>query len=87
MAKKKQTFEQALEQLTTLAEQIEKGEIGLEESIARYEEGMKLIQYCRHILTNCEHKIETLQKQHDGALTSLAMQNLTDETIAELREQ
>ncbi len=78
MAKKKQTFERALEQLSTLAEQIEKGEIGLEESIAKYEEGMKLIQYCRTILTNAESKIETLQQQSDGTLKAESARNPTE---------
>ena len=68
MAKKKQTFEQALEQLSTLAEQIEQGEIGLEDSIAKYEEGMKLLQHCRAILSNAESKIELLQQKGDGTL-------------------
>ena len=40
MAKKKPTFEEALKQLETIAEQIERGEIGLEDSITKYEEGL-----------------------------------------------
>ena len=38
MGKQKVTFEQALGKLERIVEQIESGEIGLEESIAHYEE-------------------------------------------------
>ena len=68
MAKRKQTFEEALEQLETIAERIEQGKIGLEESIAQYEEGMVLIKHCREILSKAEHKIQKLQERADGTL-------------------
>ena len=53
MAKRKQTFEEALEQLETIAE---------------YEEGMVLIKHCREILSKAEHKIQKLQERADGTL-------------------
>ncbi len=68
MAKKKLTFEQALKQLEGITEQIERGAVGLEESIAKYEEGMGLITQCRAILTKAERKIEQLQERSDGEL-------------------
>ncbi len=69
MAKeKKTTFEQALGKLEQIVEQIESGEIGLEESIARYEEGTRLIKQCRGILDAAEKKIELLAKADDGGL-------------------
>ena len=70
MAKKKPTFEEALEQLEELTRQIEEGEIGLEESITKYEEGMKLVQHCRDVLGKAEHKIEQLQQRADGSLAT-----------------
>jgi len=66
MAKKKPTFEEALKQLEELTEQIEQGRIGLEESIAKYEEGMKLVQHCRSVLAKAEQRIEQLQVGADG---------------------
>jgi len=68
MAKKKLTFEQALTQLETIAEQIEQGKIGLEESIDKYEEGMRLVKQCRDILSKAEMKIQKLQERSDGTL-------------------
>ncbi len=70
MAKKKPTFEEALGQLEELTRQIEQGEIGLEESITKYEEGMKLVQHCRDVLGKAEHKIEQLQQRADGSLAA-----------------
>ncbi len=68
MAKKKLTFEDALKQLETIAEQIERGSIGLEESIDKYEEGMALVKQCRDILTKAELKIQQLQQRGDGTI-------------------
>ena len=68
MAKKKLTFEQALKQLETIAEQIERGTIGLEESIDKYEEGMALVKQCRDILSKAELKIQQLQQRGDGTM-------------------
>lgn len=64
--KKKPTFEEALRQLEAIAEQIEQGKIGLEESISKYEEGMALIRHCRDILAGAETKIQQLQASADG---------------------
>ncbi len=79
MAKKKPTFEEALEQLEELTRQIEEGEIGLEESITKYEEGMKLVQHCRDVLGKAEHKIEQLQQRADGSLATRDMNTSTEE--------
>ena len=69
MAKQKVTFEQALGKLERIVEQIESGQIGLEESIARYEEGIKLIKQCRTILDAAEKKIQLLAKSDAGRLS------------------
>ena len=68
MAKKKLNFEEALKQLETIAGQIERGTIGLEESIDKYEEGMALVKQCRDILSKAELKIQQLQQRADGTL-------------------
>ena len=68
MGKRKLTFEEALKQLEQIAEQIEQGKIGLEESITQYERGMALVRQCREILSRAEHKIQQLQERGDGTL-------------------
>ena len=58
----KQTFEQALADLEKIVTEVEQGKIGLEQSIEKYEQGMKLIKYCRTILEQAEKRIETITK-------------------------
>lgn len=76
MSKKKTTtrakagapdFETAVAQVEDLIDRIEQGEIGLEESVAAYEQGVKLIQRCRGILDTAEQKIIELTEQADSA--------------------
>ncbi len=67
MGKRKLTFEQALSELESIAEQIEQGKIGLAESIEKYERGMALVKQCRDMLSTAENKIQQLQQSADGA--------------------
>jgi len=68
MGKRKPSFEEALKQLETIAEQIEQGKIGLEESITQYETGMALVKHCREILSRAEQRIQKLHEREDGTL-------------------
>jgi exodeoxyribonuclease VII small subunit len=74
MAKKQQTtpksFEDAMTELEQILTDIEAGQIGLEESLARYERGTFLIQHCRGVLGAAEKQIELLSKGADGSLQS-----------------
>jgi exodeoxyribonuclease VII small subunit len=65
---KKPTFEQYLAELEKIVSQIESGQIGLEESIQRYEKGTRLIQQCRTILDAAEKQIQLLAKSEQGEL-------------------
>jgi len=56
----KKTFEESVEAVESLIEQIETGEIGLEDALKHYEQGTKLIAHCRGILDVAEKKIEKL---------------------------
>jgi len=60
------TFEQALQRLETIVQGMEQGRLPLEQSLARYEEGMQLASFCAATLGNAEKKIELLQKQREG---------------------
>lgn len=68
MNEKPPTFEEALARLEAIAEQIERGQIGLEESITRYEEGMTLVRQCRDLLTRAEHRIQQINQKADGSI-------------------
>ena len=53
-------YETLIEQLEELVERIESGEIGLEDSIKAYEQGVVLVAKARAILTRAEQRIEQL---------------------------
>ncbi|MBT3278483.1 MAG: exodeoxyribonuclease VII small subunit [Phycisphaerales bacterium] len=62
------TFEEAMAQLEQIVAQIESGEISLEESIAKYEQGTKLVSACRSMLDTAEKKIQILTETQNGEL-------------------
>ncbi len=61
-------FEDAMARLDAIVEAMEAGEIGIEESIARYEEAMSLAAHCRQILTNAELRIKKIQADASGEI-------------------
>jgi len=67
-------FEEAVERLEKIIDQIETGETGLEESLARYEQGMELVSHCRRILDRADQRIKELTKRADGAFVEAEAQ-------------
>jgi exodeoxyribonuclease VII small subunit len=61
-------FEKALERLEKIVEELEAGNIPLEEALKKYEEGVKLSRVCGEKLTQAEKKIQVLTKSLDGTL-------------------
>jgi len=60
MAKKKPNFEKALTELETLVEDMEQGNLSLEESLKRFEKGIALSSECQQALQNAELKVKEL---------------------------
>lgn len=60
------SFEAAIERLQTIVEELEGGSLSLEESIARYEEGVKLSRRLTQTLDQAEKRIERLSSGVDG---------------------
>lgn len=54
------SFEAALGQLETIVHELEDGEVGLAEALARYEQGVKLLKQCYGLLERAERRIELL---------------------------
>lgn len=54
------TFETALAQLQMIVSQLEDGALGLEQSLAQFEQGVGLLRNCYQILEQAEQKIEML---------------------------
>lgn len=57
-------FEDCLQQLEKIVEQLERGDLSLEQSLVLFEEGMKLSNSCRQELESAEGKVEMLLKQN-----------------------
>jgi exodeoxyribonuclease VII small subunit len=62
-------FEDAMQRLDKIVEAMESGEIGIEESIGRYEEAMQLAAHCREILDRSEQRIKKIQLDAAGKPT------------------
>lgn len=63
-----QSFEAALEDLEQVVEQLESGELSLEDSLAAFEKGVGLVKHCNQKLNEVEKKIEVLVKDKEGKL-------------------
>jgi exodeoxyribonuclease VII small subunit len=61
-------FEDSLKQLETIVNQLEKGDLPLEDSIKLFEEGIRLSSACKEELDAAEGKVQVLLKQRDGSL-------------------
>lgn len=62
----KQSFEESLRRLEEIVNQLEQGEIPLEDSVKMYEEGLTLSKSCIEKLTQAELKLKKLSKDING---------------------
>jgi len=60
------TFEEALSELESIVQKLEKGEGGLAEAIAAYERGEQLRQHCESKLSEARTRIEKIVKGPNG---------------------
>lgn len=82
MAQKNSTnkkFETALEELEVVVEQLETGELSLEESLETFEKGVGLVKFCSQKLDEIEKKVEVLIKDKEGKLQLKAFDEPSDD--------
>lgn len=61
------SFETAVERLAGIVESLDRGQLTLEDSLARFEEGVNLLRYCRSVLDRAECRIqEFVEFDDDG---------------------
>ena len=63
----KENFEDSMKKLETIVTELEKGDLNLDDSMAKFEEGMKIAKQCNNILEDAEKKI-TILLEEDGEL-------------------
>jgi exodeoxyribonuclease VII small subunit len=61
------SFEESLKKLETIVDQLEKGDLSLEDSIKLFEEGVGLSAACKKEIETAEGKVQILMKQRDGS--------------------
>lgn len=60
-------FEKSLEQLNTLVDTMEQGDLPLEKSLQYFEDGVKLIKQCQKALSDAEQKVTILTDKNNDA--------------------
>ena len=73
-------FEECLERLEKIVQELEKGEVPLEKSLTLFEEGMQLSATCRKQLEDAEGKVEILLKQN-GRLQTEPIEPPTEKAL------
>jgi exodeoxyribonuclease VII small subunit len=72
-------FEAALEELEQIVEQLESGELSLEDSLSAFENGVGLVRFCNQKLNDVEKKIEMLVRDKEGKLELKELAGLAKE--------
>lgn len=62
-------FEETMQKLETIVQELENGNLNLDDSIKKFEEGIKLSKSANSYLEEAEKKITVLVKGKDGELT------------------
>ena len=60
---KKLSIEESFEQLDTIIGSLQQGDLSLEESFQKYEEGTKLIKHCSDTIDKVEKKLEIIEQE------------------------
>lgn len=65
----KQTFEESLEKLEQITREMEDGDLSLESSLKKFDEGMRLAEFCAKKLDEAQKRIDILLNK-DGVLNA-----------------
>lgn len=76
-------FEEALKRLEDIVTQLEKSDISLEQSIALFEEGIRLSKFCSQKLNEAEQRIMKLTKTETGEFKEIPFNNDHDAGLFE----
>lgn len=68
MAKKERSFEEAINELESIVDKLEKGELPLDESIEIFQKGIELSKFCSKRLDEVERRISILIEDEDGQI-------------------
>ncbi len=81
MAKK--TFESALARLEQITAELEQGELSLEKSLKKFEEGIELVRFCGTRLEEARSRVDLLlEKSGQLEPVPIAEENRGDQTLS-----
>ena len=80
-------FEKDLEKLEKIVETLEEGGLSLDDSLKRFEDGIKLARRCEKALVSAEKKIEVLTKDASGKLRTEPLSDDRDQQGAAGEEE
>jgi len=66
----KRTFENALSKLEQITQELEDGDLNLEKSLKKFDEGISLVEFCNKTLTEAKAKVELLLEKQGGITTT-----------------
>jgi exodeoxyribonuclease VII small subunit len=66
MMAKKKTFEESMKQLEQIVEELEDGDLSLEDALKKFEEGVLLSKFCFQKLDETEKKVSLLLREPNG---------------------
>ena len=79
MEPKEMPFEQALKKLEQIVANLEGGDLGLEEALKQYEEGVRMADFCSKRLTEAEKRVEVLMKTDSGRFKTVPFEENTED--------
>lgn len=65
---KNKNFEEMMQELEQIAKDLESGNLSLDESVNKFEQGMEISKECSKVLEDAEKKITILTKNSDGEI-------------------
>ena len=68
MSDAKPNFEDSMKRLEKIVNELDKGDFSLEESLQKFEEGLKLGKTCKEILEKAELRVRKLVESDEGSL-------------------
>lgn len=79
-------FEEALKKLEKIVDDLEGGNLALDDSLAKYEEGIRLSKMCAKKLEIAKKKVEILLKSEDGSVELKVFDEKQAETESKVPE-
>jgi exodeoxyribonuclease VII small subunit len=76
----KRTFENALTKLDQITTELEQGELGLDKSLQKFDEGVQLVKFCSEKLEEARCQVDLLLKKNDKLVAVPFAEDTTSES-------